>query len=837
MLASSENILFFDDFSSNLSQWTVESGHWTIDSGNLLTKEIGILFFQGDISAGSNNWDNYIIEYDVQNELGVDNEIVFRRSQDKYYTFNLRHGTGLHDTPEIKLFKNIDGIDTLLRSTHNQQLLNNVWYKVRIEVLGENIKLRVNNNLIFDLTDTGTTIKKGGIGFQSWTGANGFIQTRYDNLKIISLNKTPLVIIPGIGGSELKVAVQTNWSAPNGHGGIFSNNYTAGETVWVNQLEAIKPGNDDYFDILRMKSDGINSEANLELTGNLFSGAYQGTIDFFIENGYTLNQDLFVFPYDWRKDLSLTKPLLDQKISEIKTQTGASKVDILSHSMGGLVARNYIADPAKAQNVRKLFTLGTPHLGSVDFLKQIKYGGCFTRPDLQGLPFCLGLTNNEVKDVLQNLIGGFQLSPSQTYYSFYSGESNLHPLPFADLADIDSNGTSGYLNYSQLKTLLTNLGHNTGLFTPSETFHNLDPTLANTNDVNVTNITGSGLPTLGQIVEKYAVDFLGIKIPHRDELLINGDKTVPLFSSSLNDPSKNLSLLGNAKLFYTKQEHGSLSTSGSALELVKNLLSDDSALPIGVATEHYQLNGHQLSVHSPVNLHIYDSFGNHTGPTSDPDSIGADEDFETNIPGSTYDTLDDAKFIWLSEEGVYSIIFESTGQGSFDFKIRQFEDDLITQTILYKDIPLQPNTVGETQYNTLSDQPPVLQIDNAIYNYFSILEGDDNYDYTDPEISFEVNPKSIWPPNNEMVDVNIVGNIIDENPYLTTITVEDEYNLVEPAITTYYQTAVNQTMQLEASRRGDDQNGRTYLIRILVTDLAGNSTQQQLEVVVPHDQK
>jgi len=45
--------------------------------------------------------------------------------------------------------------------------------------------------------------------------------------------------------------------------------------------------------------------------------------------------------------------------------------------------------------------------------------------------------------------------------------------------------------------------------------------------------------------------------------------------------------------------------------------------------------------------------------------------------------------------------------------------------------------------------------------------------------------------------------------------------LVEPSVTTYNQTEVNQTIQFEASRKGDDKDGRKYIVKILATDLAG----------------
>ena len=498
--------------------------------------------------------------------------------------------------------------------------------------------------------------------------------------------KTPLILIPGIGGSELKTIEMRIWSEDNGHGGTFNYLYPKNETVWLNEAKAKDFGNDDYFDILRMKKDGINSEADLGLTGNLVARAYQGTIDFFSSNDYTLNKDFFIFPYDWRKDITLTAPLLDQKINAIKTQTGSQKVDIIAHSMGGLVARNYIVDADKASNIRKLFTLGTPHLGSVDSLKAIRYGNCLKYPIGS---YCLSLAPSEMKDILQNMISGYELAPSQKYFDFYSGQDNQRPYPYKE--------NSQALDFHQIKDLLTNSGYNTSLFVPSEAFHNLDNLLPNTNGVDVTVIAGSGQPTLGQIIEEGAKKNMGI---------INGDKTVPLFSASLVDNSRNKSLLGNAKIFYTNQEHGNMVASGSALNLVKNILNNSSQLPDGISSEAYSLPliWRVFSVHSPVNMHIYDSLGKHTGPTSD-------GDFEANILGSSYDTLDDAKFIYLPNEGNYKIKFEATDNGSFDFKIRKFEGENISQEVLYRDVPLTNLTKAETQFDTASNQFPVLHLD------------------------------------------------------------------------------------------------------------------------------
>jgi hypothetical protein len=405
--------------------------------------------------------------------------------------------------------------------------------------------------------------------------------------------------------------------------------------------------------------------------------------------------------------------------------------------MGGLVARNYIADAGRASSIRKLITLGTPYLGAANAIKKLAYGDCLTNLPIQIGPLCLGVTNLEVKDVLQNMTSLFQILPSQRYFDFYSGQDNSTPFPFRDDRDMDGNGVIGPLDYDQIKTFLSNLGHNASLFGPSEAFHSLDDNLAVTNGVEVVNIVGSGMPTLGQIIEKNSIDFLGIKIPHRDEILVNGDQTAPLFSASLVDAERNISLLGEATVFYTKQEHGDLVSPGPALNLVTNILNNSGQLPTGVSTQAYPLAGTSVSVHSPVDLHVFDASGNHTGPT-------ADGNFEATIPGSSYDTLDDAKFLWLPDGGLYRIELTATGQGNFDLKIRKFENDVDTSSAFYNDVPITTSTKAQATLDTSSAQPPVLHVDqdgdgttDENLDPTSTVTGGATFDATPPHTALE----------------------------------------------------------------------------------------------------
>ncbi|MGH7858167.1 MAG: lipase family alpha/beta hydrolase [Candidatus Binatia bacterium] len=51
-------------------------------------------------------------------------------------------------------------------------------------------------------------------------------------------------------------------------------------------------------------------------------------------------------------------------IERVLLETGAVQVDVVAHSLGGLVARAYIREYGGAARVRRLVTLGTPHQGT-----------------------------------------------------------------------------------------------------------------------------------------------------------------------------------------------------------------------------------------------------------------------------------------------------------------------------------------------------------------------------------------------------------------------------------------------------------------------------------------
>lgn len=84
----------------------------------------------------------------------------------------------------------------------------------------------------------------------------------------------------------------------------------------------------------------------------------------FLIAGYVEGETLFAFPYQWRQSNVLTALELKEKIAEVKAITGSDKVDLVAHSMGGLVARQYIETPGYDYDVDQLIFIATPHHGA-----------------------------------------------------------------------------------------------------------------------------------------------------------------------------------------------------------------------------------------------------------------------------------------------------------------------------------------------------------------------------------------------------------------------------------------------------------------------------------------
>jgi probable HAF family extracellular repeat protein len=114
-------------------------------------------------------------------------------------------------------------------------------------------------------------------------------------------------------------------------------------------------------------------------------------------------------------------------------------------------------------------------------------------------------------------------------------------------------------------------------------------------------------------------------------------------------------------------------------------------------------------------------------------------------------------------------------------------------------------------------------------------------DTTPPLITISASPATLRPPNGQLVTVTVSGAITDEGSGVSRAgyTVMDEYDQVKPSgpVTLEADGSYAFTIQLQASRKGNDQNGRRYTITVSATDNAGNEGDVSAIVTVPHDQR
>jgi triacylglycerol lipase len=73
---------------------------------------------------------------------------------------------------------------------------------------------------------------------------------------------------------------------------------------------------------------------------------------------------LLSLPGDGRGDLRAQAQVLAREVDAVRTQTGASSVDVVGYSAGGVVARLWVRDDGGAKLARRVITLGSPHHGT-----------------------------------------------------------------------------------------------------------------------------------------------------------------------------------------------------------------------------------------------------------------------------------------------------------------------------------------------------------------------------------------------------------------------------------------------------------------------------------------
>lgn len=409
-----------------------------------------------------------------------------------------------------------------------------------------------------------------------------------------------------------------------------------------------------------------------------------GKIDFY--NG----EDLFVFAYDWRLDIRNSAKNLAAAIDEITSKTGSEKVNIVAHSQGGLVTKQYVEERGGGL-VDKVIFVGTPHLGAPKAFKVLLHGGDLMETSY--LKIMSGDLQASFGGLAKNMPSAYQLLPSRQYVNEES-ENYVHDKIFG----------SGWLDYNNTLKFVEDhvadsqedffgraiLLHGDGSNVDGG-INGIDTLDLPSKGIHTYNISGCSGGTIGAIRYYWHYTYLAPfpDIAH-DILWVNGDMTVPLLSAQ--------STRANSYYYVKDGIHSDLPSTWGAYQLIGSILQNKSSTfdftmfshvgessnvcDIGTGTGAVigELFGYAISVHSPIDLHIYDSQGRHLGPVSNERFI------ETNIPLASYETIGHEKFIFLPIGNTYRIVGEGTSAGTFDMEVKIIEDGNVIKTVLYDDV-------------------------------------------------------------------------------------------------------------------------------------------------------
>jgi len=192
-----------------------------------------------------------------------------------------------------------------------------------------------------------------------------------------TLERVPVILIPGLLGSKLIRSSDGVELWPGGTRKLLTSDYE--DLAFRIDPETLEP-----------IDDGL-------VAGGIFEGAvgkdfYRHIIqDLRVAGGYRLIEPghpvvqqtarLYVFTYDWRQDIVKTAQKLDDLIEQIRRDYNdpSLRVDVVAHSMGGLVVRYYerygtvdvlggntfTVTGLGLSKLRRIVLLGTPNQGTV----------------------------------------------------------------------------------------------------------------------------------------------------------------------------------------------------------------------------------------------------------------------------------------------------------------------------------------------------------------------------------------------------------------------------------------------------------------------------------------
>ena len=429
---------------------------------------------------------------------------------------------------------------------------------------------------------------------------------------------------------------------------------------------------------------------------------YDNLIDTLAVNGYEKEKNLFTFPYDWHLSNRTTATLLKQKIDEVKSICECDKIDIVAHSMGGLVARQYIQSSAYDHDIRKLVFLGTPQLGSPK--SYLMWEGGETETDFKSKVLRNILKVEARKRGYTSLFDyerQFPIPSVQELLPVYGyikhvGSLDIPAFPNSQwypgnlfLGELNSNIAALYDSGVTISNFVGQLAGDTTI----TTIRVVPPAI-----INPTVLWGFGVPeNFGNNSTDQGLE-RGV-----------GDGTVPLTSAGFVTNDLNI----------VDSEHNDLSTKTEG-QIFEKLTGDDATTLINNSHGLFDTIKNILifQILSPADIVIIDPDGFRVGK-----NFSTGQDFD-EIPDAFYSGFGtDEEYVTIPnpKNGIYKILTQGTGSGGEYTLVTGiitgststetfFSGQTLSNLITEHDVNVDTNNPGETEIIPTDQTPPTISI-------------------------------------------------------------------------------------------------------------------------------